>query len=51
MKAKLLQIWDFFKAVGLYAFKVALKIVRAIIDETIFVLQKLQVVLTQQIGQ
>jgi hypothetical protein len=51
MKAKLLQVADFLKAVGLYVFKIALKVVRAIIDETIYVLQKLQAVVTQQIGQ
>jgi hypothetical protein len=47
MKAKLLQIADFLKAVALWTFKVLLRGIKVLVEETILVLQKLDAVLTK----
>jgi hypothetical protein len=47
MKNKLLQLADFFKAVALWAFKVLLRGIKVLVEETILVLQKLDAVLTK----
>ena len=47
MKAKLAQVWDFIKAVALCSLKVALRGLKVLVEETILVLQKLDVVLTK----
>jgi|APFre7841882654_1041346.scaffolds.fasta_scaffold99334_3 hypothetical protein len=49
MKAKLEQLLVLLKAVGLYAFKVALRALKVLVEETIYVLQKLDTVLTKNI--
>jgi len=47
MKTKLAQIWDFIKAVALWSFKVVLRGIKVVVEETILVLQKLDAVLTK----
>jgi hypothetical protein len=47
MQAKLLQIADFLKAVALWSFKVVLRGIKVVVEETILVLQKLDTVLTK----
>ena len=47
MKTKLSQIWDFIKAVALWSFKVVLRGLKVLVEETILVLQKLDAVLTK----
>ena len=49
MKAKLEQLLDLLKAVGLYLFKVALRALKVLVEETIYVLQKLDALLTRNI--
>jgi len=49
MKAKLLQISDFLKAVALWTFKVLLRGIKVVVEETILVLQKLDTVLTRNV--
>ena len=49
MKAKLLQVADFLKAVALWSFKVILRGIKVVVEETILVLQKLDTVLTNNI--
>jgi hypothetical protein len=48
MKAKLLQVVDFLKAAALYVFKVALRAFKALIEESIYLLQKLDALLTKE---
>jgi hypothetical protein len=47
MKVKLSQVLDFLKAVGLWSFKVVLRGLKVLVEETILVLQKLDKVLTK----
>jgi len=47
MKAKLLQVLDFLKSVALWSFKVVLRGLKVLVEETILVLQKLDAVLTK----
>jgi len=47
MKAKLSQVLDFLKAVVLWSFKVVLRALKVLVEETILVLQKLDAVLTK----
>jgi hypothetical protein len=49
MKNKLLQLADFFKAVALWLFKITLRAIKVIVEETIIVLQKLDTVLTKNV--
>lgn len=49
MKAKLLQVADFLKAAALWSFKVILRAIKVLVEETILVLQKLDTVLTNNI--
>jgi hypothetical protein len=48
MKEKLLQVVDFLKAAALWSFKIALKIAKAIVEESISLLQKLDTVLSKE---
>ena len=48
MKAKLLQLADFLKAAALWAFKILLKAIKAAIEETVILLQKLDALLTKE---
>ena len=48
MKAKLAQLVDFLKAAALWAFKVLLKAVKGLVEESIFLLQKLDALLTKE---
>ena len=47
MKTKLGQVWDFIKAAALWSFKVILRGIKVVVEETIYVLQKLDAVLTK----
>lgn len=47
MKNKLLQLADFLKAAALWVFKITLRAIKVIVEETILVLQKLDAVLTK----
>ena len=47
MKVKLSQVLDFLKAVALWSFKVVLRALKVLVEETILVLQKLDAVLTK----
>jgi hypothetical protein len=49
MKAKLSQIVDLLKAAALWSFKVILRAIKVLVEETIYVLQKLDTVLTKNI--
>jgi hypothetical protein len=49
MKAKLLQVLDFLKAAALWLFKITLRAIKVIVEETILVLQKLDTVLTKNV--
>jgi len=49
MKVKLSQVLDFLKAVALWSFKVTLRALKVLVEETILVLQKLDTVLTKNI--
>ena len=48
MKAKLIQVLDLLKKVALWAFKVALRGIKALVEETIIVLQALDLLLTKE---
>ena len=48
MKAKLIQTIDLLKKVALWAFKVALRGIKVITEETIIVLQALDTLLTKE---
>ena len=48
MKTKLIQVLDLLKKVALWAFKVALRGIKALVEETIIVLQALDVLLTKE---
>ena len=48
MKAKLIQVLDLLKKVALWAFIVALRGIKALVEETIIVLQALDVLLTKE---
>ena len=47
MKVKLLQLLDLLKAVALWSFKVILRGMKVVVEETILVLQKLDALLTK----
>ena len=47
MKVKLLQLLDLLKAVALWSFKVILRGIKVVVEETILVLQKLDALLTK----
>ena len=47
MKAKLEQVLDLLKAVALWTFKVILRGIKVVVEETVLVLQKLNAVLTK----
>ena len=47
MKAKLIQIGDFLQSVVLWTFKVILRGLKVVVEETVLVLQKLDAVLTK----
>ena len=49
MKAKLIQTLDLLKKVALWAFKVALRGIKVVTEETIIVLQALDTLLTRNI--
>jgi len=49
MKTKLLQLTDFLKAAALWLFKITLRAIKVIVEETIIVLQKLDTVLTKNV--
>jgi hypothetical protein len=49
MKAKLIQVLDLLKKVALWAFKVALRALKVLTEETIIVLQALDTLLTRNI--
>jgi hypothetical protein len=48
MKTKLIQMYDLTKKVALWAFKVALRGIKALVEETIIVLQALDTLLTKE---
>lgn len=48
MKVKLLQFLSLLKAVGLYLFKVSLRAIKVIVEETINILQLLDKLLTKE---
>ena len=48
MKAKLIQTLDLLKKVALWAFKVALRGIKVVTEETIIVLQALDTLLTKE---
>jgi hypothetical protein len=50
MKNKLLQLADFLKAVALWSFKVFLKGIKIVVEETIIVLQKLNTLLADNVN-
>ena len=47
MKTKLLQIWELIKAALLWTFKILLRGFKIVVEETIYVLQKLDAVLAK----
>ena len=49
MKAKLVQAYDLLKKVALWALKVSLRALKALVEETIIVLQALDALLTKDI--
>jgi hypothetical protein len=49
MKAKLTQAYDLLKKVALWALKVALRGLKALVEETIIVLQALDALLAKQV--
>ena len=49
MKVKLEQVLDLLKAAALWAFKVILRGIKVVVEETIVVLQKLDAVLTKNV--
>ena len=49
MKNKLLQLADFLKAAALWVFKITLRAIKVVVEETILVLQKLDTVLTKNV--
>ena len=49
MKLKLIQTFDLLKKVALWAFKVALRGIKVLTEETIIVLQALDTLLTRNI--
>jgi hypothetical protein len=49
MKDKLIQVLDLLKKVALWAFKVALRGIKVVTEETIIVLQALDLLLTRNI--
>jgi hypothetical protein len=50
MKTKLLQLADFLKAAALWLFKITLRAIKVIVEETILVLQKLDTLLTNHVA-
>ena len=49
MKAKLIQTLDLLKKVALWAFKVALRGIKVLVEETIIVLTALDTLLTKEV--
>ena len=49
MKAKMIQVYDLIKKMALWALKVALRGLKALVEETIIVLQALDALLTKQV--
>jgi hypothetical protein len=49
MKAKLIQVLDLLKKVALWTFKVVLRALKVLTEETIIVLQALDLLLTRNI--
>ena len=49
MKTKLTQAYDLLKKMALWALKVALRGLKALVEETIIVLQALDTLLTKQV--
>jgi len=49
MKAKLVQVYDLLNKVALWALKVSLRGLKALVEETIIVLQALDALLTKQV--
>ena len=50
MKTKLLQLLDFLKTAAIYSFKIALRVIKVIVEESIVVLQKLDTLLTNNVA-
>jgi len=48
MKAKLVQLLALFKAISLYVFKIALRVLKVTVEETILILQLLDKLLTKE---
>ena len=49
MKAKLIQTLDLLKKVALWTFKVALRCIKVLVEETIIVLSTLDTLLTKEV--
>lgn len=47
MNTKLLQLWDVLQSAGLWVFKITLRALKVIVEETIYLLQKLDTLLTK----
>jgi hypothetical protein len=47
MNIKLLQLWDLVQSAALWVFKVTLRAVKVLVEETIDLLQKLDTLLTK----
>ena len=47
MNIKLLQLWDVLQSAGLWVFKITLRALKVIVEETIYLLQKLDTLLTK----
>jgi hypothetical protein len=47
MKVKMIQVYDLIKKVALWSLKVALRALKALVEETIIVLQALDALLTK----
>ena len=47
MNIKLLQLWDLVQSAGLWIFKVILRALKVLVEETIYLLQKLDTLLTK----
>lgn len=50
MKTKLLQLLDFLKAAVIYSFKILLRVIKVVVEESIIVLQKLDTLLTNNVA-
>ena len=50
MKTKLLQLLDFFKAAALWSFKILLRALKVVVEESIVVLQALDTLLTKNVN-